>query len=110
MCIIIEAPEEGIFTCRSKVPNGAANERQHDYVIVCRLLLVKVKKINVVEDFEPRPHKAVTFQVEKAWEVRELNMPKALSSFSGEKTQGRRKAEGGNKDGRRFGCDEKGSG
>ena len=42
--------------------------------------------MEVVEDFESRPHKAVTFLVERdreMQEVRELKMPKASPGFSG---------------------------
>ena len=42
-CMFIEAPEEGVSTCRSKGPNGELIERTYD------------KNIGVVEDLESRP-------------------------------------------------------
>ena len=57
-----------------KAPNGGVHvsiyssekeltERAYDYVIVSEDLLGKIKNVDVVEDFQSRPHKAVTFQV-----------------------------------------------
>ena len=49
-------------------------------------------------DFESRPHKAFTFEVEGDTEilgVRELKMPEALPGLSGGKMPGRSNAEGG---------------
>ena len=63
--MIIEVLEGGISTCRSKGPKGEACERTHDYVIASRILRVKIKKTEVLEDVESRPHKAVTFLVER---------------------------------------------
>ena len=60
----IEAPGERISICRSKGPNGELIERTYDHLIASRSLQGKVKNMAVVEDFESRPHKAVTFQVE----------------------------------------------
>ena len=55
--------------------------------------------MEVVEDFESRPHKAVTFLVERDKEIirdlRQLKMPKALSGHSGGKLPGRNKAARG---------------
>ena len=48
--------------------------------------------MEVVEDFESLPHKAVSLQVEREkeiQEVRELNMPTALPGFSGGRMRGR---------------------
>ena len=36
---------------------------ENDYVIVSEDLLGKIENAGVVEDFESRPHEAVTFQV-----------------------------------------------
>ena len=60
-CMIVEAPEEGISTCRSKGPKSEAIERTHDYVIAGRSLQGNTKNMGVVEDFESGPHKAVSF-------------------------------------------------
>ena len=52
--------------------------------------------MEVVEDFESRPHKAVSFVVERDKEVqvwREHRMPKARPGFSGGKKQRRKKAK-----------------
>ena len=56
--MLIEARKEGIPTCRSKSSKGEAIERRYDYVMAGRSLQGKIKNIEVVEDFEPRPHKA----------------------------------------------------
>ena len=63
--ISIEAPGEGVSTCRSKGPNGECVERTYGYVIASHSLQGKIKNMEVVEDFESRPHKAVTFLVER---------------------------------------------
>ena len=47
--------------------------------------------MEVVEDFESRPHKAVTILVERDKEIqeeRELGMPKALPGYSGGRMTG----------------------
>ena len=52
--------------------------------------------MEVVEDFESRPHKAVTFLVKRDKEFqmcRGQKMPKALPGFSGGKLPGRNKVE-----------------
>ena len=49
---------------------GELNERTYDYVIASHGLQVKIKNMEVVEDFESRPHKAVTFLVERDTESR----------------------------------------
>ena len=57
--------------------------------------------MKVMEDFESRPHKAVSFMAEKDREIqewREQQMPKALSGFSGGKLPGRSKAEKGSEE------------
>ena len=44
----------------------------------------KIKNMELVENFDSRPHKAVTFLVaEKKKSRRELRMPEALPGFSG---------------------------
>ena len=40
-------------------------EKVYDYVIACNSLKGKISQMKVVEDFESRPHKAVTFVVRK---------------------------------------------
>ena len=50
-CKTIEAPEEGISTCRSKRATG---EAMFDYVIDTRGLRRKIKNLEVVEDSESR--------------------------------------------------------
>ena len=74
----MEAPKE-VSTCRSKGPKGEVIERTHDYVIASRSHKGKVKSPNMeaVEDFESRPHKAVSFVVERNKEVQEWREQKA---------------------------------
>ena len=62
--MFIEAPGEGVSTCRSKGPTGEFIERKYDDVIASHSLQGKIKNMDVVEDFESRPHRAVTFLVE----------------------------------------------
>ena len=83
--MFIKSPGEGVSTGRSKGPNGELIERTHDYVIASHGLQVKIKNMAVVEDFESRPHKAVTFLVERDKEFqvwRDQKVPKALPGFS----------------------------
>ena len=47
----VVAPKEA-STCRSKDSKGERFERTNDYVVACEM--------KVVEDFEWRPHKAVS--------------------------------------------------
>ena len=54
--MIIEALGEGVSTSRSKGPNGEFIERTYDYVIASHCLQGKIKNMEVVEDFESRPH------------------------------------------------------
>ena len=51
-------------TCRSKGPNREFIERTYDCVIASHSLQGKIKNMGVVEDFESRPHKLVSFLVE----------------------------------------------
>ena len=93
------APGEGISTWRSNGPNGELIERMYVYVIASHSLQGKIKIMEVVEDFESKPRKAVTFLVEREEEIqdwRELKMKKkTLPGFSGGKLPGRSRAEGG---------------
>ena len=50
---------------RSNGPFDELNERTYDYVIASHGLQGKIKNMEVVEDFESRPHKAVIFLVER---------------------------------------------
>ena len=56
---------EGVSTCRSKKCKGEWVEKVYDYVIACNSQKGKISKKKVIEDFESRPHKAVTFVVER---------------------------------------------
>ena len=58
----------------------------------------KFSQMKVVEDSESRPHKAVSFVVERDKEVQEWNepkMPKALLGYSGGRLPGRSTKEAG---------------
>ena len=57
---------DGVSTCRSRSANGEWLEKVYDYVIACSSLKGKNSDMQVIEDFESRPHKAVTFIVERA--------------------------------------------
>ena len=56
----------GVSTCRSKNAKGERVEKVYDSVKACSSLKGKISDMQVIEDFESRPHKAVTFIVEKA--------------------------------------------
>ena len=56
VCIVI-APAR-VSTCRSKNAKGEWVEKVYDYVKACSS--VKISDMQVKEDFESRPHKAVT--------------------------------------------------
>ena len=87
-----------VSTCGSKGPNGEFIERTNDYVIASHSHQGHVKNMEVVEDFESRPHKAVTFLVarDKKFQVRrEQNMPKAQAGFSGGQLPAKSKVDEG---------------
>ena len=74
----------------------------YDYVIVCNSFKGKISQMNVVEDFESMPHKAVTFVVETGKERQEWNeqrLPKSLPGDSGERLPGRSTKEKGREEG-----------
>ena len=60
----VVVPKEA-STCRSKGPKGEWIERTYDYVIACHSLRRQISQMKVVEDFESRPDKAVSFVVER---------------------------------------------
>ena len=45
----------------------------YDYVITCGSLKGKISQMEVLEDFELRPHKAASFLVEREKEMQEWN-------------------------------------
>ena len=53
--MFIKAPKE-VSTCRANAPNGELIERTYDHVTSSRSLKGKITKMEVVEDFESRPH------------------------------------------------------
>ena len=54
--MFIEAPGEGVPTCRSTSPTGELIERTYDYVIASHSLQGKIKNKEVLEDFEIKDH------------------------------------------------------
>ena len=64
----VVAPEEA-STCRSKGPKGEWIERTYDNVIASGSLEGKISQMEVVEDFESRPQKAVSFVVAREKEM-----------------------------------------
>ena len=52
-------------TCKSKGPKDVWIERTSDHVVASGSLKGKILQMEVVEDFEPRPHKAVPFVVRR---------------------------------------------
>ena len=66
--------------------------KNFDYVIKCHSLRRKISQMEVVEDFESRPHTAVSFVVEREKETQEWNeqkLPKVLPGYSGGRLPGR---------------------
>ena len=58
----------------------------------CSSLKGRISDMQVMEDFESRPHKAITFVVERGKERQEWNeqkLPKALPGHSGGRLPGR---------------------
>ena len=54
-----------------KCQRRMGGEGVYDYVIACSSLKRKISEMKVVKDFESRPHKAVTFVVERGKERQE---------------------------------------
>ena len=92
----------GVSTCRSKIVKGEGVEKVYDYVVACSSLKGILSDMKVIEDFEPRPHKAVTFVVERGKERQEWNgqkLPKAPLGYSGGTLPGRSTEEKGREEG-----------
>ena len=56
---------EGVSACRSRSAEGELVADVYDYVKTCSSLKGIISDIQVIEDFESRPHKAVTFAVQR---------------------------------------------
>ena len=54
-------------------------EKVYDYVIACSSLKGRIS--DMIGDFDPRPHKAVTFVVERGKERQEWNEQKIAESY-----------------------------
>ena len=93
--LFIKVPGEGVSTCRSKGLNGELIERSYDSVIASHSLQENIKKMEVKEDFESRPHKAVFLGRKRQNSRREQKMPNALPGSSGGKLPGRSMEEEG---------------
>ena len=100
---------EGVSMCRSKYAKGVWVEKAYDYVIACSRLKERTSDMQVIEDFELRPHTAVTFVVERGkerQEWRELNCRRCYWDTVEEGYQG----EAPEKKGREEGEEDEGSG
>ena len=78
--MIIRVPAEDVSTCR----DGLAVERMYDYVVACKGLRKKRRKVAVIED-DARPHTPVRFEgrcQREAQEVRILRIQKSLQGVS----------------------------
>ena len=85
-----------------KVSRENGLRRFNDYVIVCNSLKVKISQMEVVEDFESRPHKSVPFVIERGKEMQEWNehkLPKVPPGYSGGRLPGRSTKEKGRVEG-----------
>ena len=56
---------EGVSKCRSKSAKGEWVEKENDYVKTCSSLKGRISNMQVIEKFESRPHKTVTFVVKE---------------------------------------------
>ena len=68
------------------------DRKNYDYVIASGSLKGKILQMEVVEDFESRPHQAVSFVVKREKEIKEWNeqkLPKVLPGYSGGRLPGR---------------------
>ena len=89
---------EGVSTCRSKNAKGEWVEKVYDNVTACSSLKGRISDMKVIEDFQSRPDKAVTFAVERGKERLEWNekkLPKASPGHSAGRLPGRSTEEKG---------------
>ena len=56
---------EGVSTCRSRSGKGEWVEKVYDCVLPCSNLKGRISDMQAIENFETRPHKAVTFVVKR---------------------------------------------
>ena len=81
----VVAPK-GASTCRSKGPKDVWIERTFDYVVARGSFKGKISPVEVVEDFESRRHRAVSFAIRREKEMKEWSeqkLPKVLPGYSG---------------------------
>ena len=85
------------WTSPARWKEGDWIERTCDHVIAWHSLRRNISQMKVVVDFESRPHKAVSFVVERDKEVQEWNeqKPKVLPGYSGGRLPGRSAVEAG---------------
>ena len=83
-------------------PEDVWIERTYDYVVASGSLKGNILQMEVVEDFESRPHKAVFFVVRREKEIKqwsEQKLPKVLPGFSEGRFPGRSTKEKGREEG-----------
>ena len=93
---------QGASMCKSKGPKYVWIERTCDYVVASGSLKGKISQMEVVEDFESRPHKAVSFVVRREKELKEWSeqkLPKVLPGYSGGMLPERSSKEKGREEG-----------
>ena len=81
-----------VSTCRSRSAKGEWVEKVSDCEKACGSRKGIISDMQVIEGFESRPHKAVTFVVRRRKERQEWNeqqLPKALPGYSGGRLPGR---------------------
>ena len=91
-----KGPKGKASTCRSKGPKGEWIETTYDQVIACNSFRGKISQLEVVDGFESRPHKAVSFMAEREKEIKEWSeqkLPKVLPGYSGGRLPGRSEVE-----------------
>ena len=81
----VMAPEV-VSTCGSRSAKGEWVEKVYDYATAWSSLKGIISDMQVIEEFESRPHKAITFVVERGKERQERNeqkLPKAPGKGGG---------------------------
>ena len=92
----------------TKGPKDVCIERTYDFVVASGGLKGKILQMDVVEDFESRPHEHCLLEVRREKEMKEWNeqkLPKVLLGHSGGRLPGRSTKEKGREEG---GMDEGG--
>ena len=95
-------PERSIYVQVERPKKMSGSKETVDCVIACNSLRGTISQVEVVEDFESRPHKAVSFVVVRREEMKEWNEQKLPKVLRGKRGRRRKKDQGSNRS--RSGC------